>query len=131
MPSKRIQRSLSDRDRNFWTFTLGSSRGPRQLKFAVHLMPSSQIFMASFYLTRSRVEITLPCSSPVTNAEEDKKSSQTYCGSCVQPTPTSFAAPFDNDEELPAAELAAGVASRCLDTSTRRPHNRCRPNAKR
>ena len=94
-------------------------------------MPSSQISMVSFYPTRSRVEIILPCCSPVTNAEEDKKSSQTYCCNCVQPNPTSFVAPFHNDEELPAAGLAASVASRCLDTCTRRPHNRCRPNAKR
>lgn len=39
-------------------------------------MPSSQISMVSFYPTRSRVEIILPCCSPVTNAEEDKKSSR-------------------------------------------------------
>lgn len=55
--------------------------------------------------------VTLSCSSPVMNAEENIKSSHNYCGNCVQPTPISFTARFDNGEELPAAELIAGFAT--------------------
>ena len=75
--------------------------------------------------------MTLLCSSPATNAEEDEKSSHEHHGNCTANSNPSCCIYRQRGRLASSGTSRRRRHSRCLDTRTRRPHNRHRPNTKR